>query len=76
VVSGKGDLKGKMAMFGGFLRNVPHKFGTFCVGVCNSLLKDQSDTSYAVSQLEFFSKIYRVSRCGCLMSERAYTQAS
>jgi len=29
VVSGKGDLTGKMAMFGGFVRNVPQKIRNF-----------------------------------------------
>jgi len=32
------------------------KFETFSVDVFKILLQDQSDTSHAVSQLEFFSK--------------------
>jgi len=56
VVSGKGDLTGKMAMFGGFVRNVPQKIQKNSMDVFKILLQDQSDTSHAVSQLDFFSK--------------------
>ena len=65
VVSGKGDLTGKMAMFGGFVRNVAQKIQKTSMDVFKILLQDQSDTSHAVSQLAFFSKIYKASRCGC-----------
>jgi len=41
------------------------KFEARSADVCKILLQDQSDTSHAVSQVEFFSKIYRASRCGC-----------
>jgi len=65
VVSRKGDLTGKMAMFGGFFRNDAQKNRNFVGDVFKTHLQDQADTSHAVSELESFSKIYRVSRCGC-----------
>jgi len=41
------------------------KYEAFCVHVFKTLLQNQSDTTHIVSQLDFFSKICRVSRCGC-----------
>jgi hypothetical protein len=38
VVSGKGDLTGKMAMLGGFFRSVPQKIDTFSADVIGILL--------------------------------------
>ena len=43
MVSGNGDLTGKMAMFGGFFQNVPPKTRNFCADVIRTLLQDQSD---------------------------------
>ena len=41
------------------------KNSNFFCGRLQNTIEDQSDTSHAVSQLEFFSKIYRASRCNC-----------
>jgi len=39
AVSGKGDLAGKKAIFGGFFWNIPQKFETFSVDVFKTLFK-------------------------------------
>jgi hypothetical protein len=38
VVSGKGDLTGKLTMFGGFFQIVPQKFESFSVDLKTTLL--------------------------------------
>ena len=49
-------------MFGGFSRNDAQNNEPFSAEVIRILLPNESDTSYAISKLEFCSKIYMVSR--------------
>jgi len=41
---------------------------SFSVDIIGILLRDQSDTTHAVSQLNFSPKNYRVSRFGCYIT--------
>jgi len=55
-VSEKGELPGKMTIFGGFSQNDPLKSWNFCVRVIRSFLTDQSGTSHVISEFEFCAK--------------------
>jgi len=54
VFSGKGDFTGKITVFEGFSQKTHTKFENFFVDVSGTLSRGQSDTSNAVSQLDFF----------------------
>jgi len=61
VVSGKGDLTGKMAMFGGFVRNVPQKIRNFFFRrLQNSFAKSVWYKSCRFSTRIFFKNIQGV----------------
>jgi len=49
-------LTGKIATFGGSSQNVPQKNATIFADTIGIILRYQSNTSYAVSQLDFFQK--------------------
>jgi len=71
VISETGDLTSKMAMFGGYLQNVPQKIRNFVCRRHWTLSQDQCDPGHAVSQLGFFLKkkqgvtLLLLNRCIC-----------
>ena len=56
AVSGKGDLAGKKAIFGGFFWNIPQKFETFSVDVFKTLFKTNLIQVMTFLNSKFFQK--------------------